>query len=40
MKKITNWLFYRPFHPSVNGFVSDGYWNEMLEYIKEHLQPY
>jgi hypothetical protein len=25
-----NWIFNRPFHPSPDGYVSDGYWNEKL----------
>lgn len=25
-----NWIFYRPFVPSPDGYVSDGYWNEKL----------
>lgn len=26
-----NWIFCRPFDPSKDGFVSDGYWNEKLK---------
>jgi len=26
-----NWIFCRPFHPSADGYVSDGYWNEKLK---------
>lgn len=26
-----NWIFCRPFYPSKEGFVSDGYWNEKLK---------
>ena len=26
-----NWIFCRPFHPSSDGMVSDGYWNEKLK---------
>lgn len=26
-----NWIFCRPFYPSADGFVSDGYWNEKLK---------
>ena len=26
-----NWIFCREFHPSEDGFVSDGYWLEKLE---------
>ena len=26
-----NWIFCRPFVPSDDGFVSDGYWNEKLK---------
>lgn len=26
-----NWVFCRPFYPSVEGYVSDGYWNEKLK---------
>lgn len=30
-----NWIFYRPFHPSANGFVSDMYWLEKLRIASE-----
>jgi hypothetical protein len=30
-----NWIFCRPFIPSANGFVSDGYWLEKLKINSE-----
>ena len=30
-----NWIFCRPFIPSPEGYVSDGYWNEKLKLYSE-----
>lgn len=30
-----NWVFCRPFHPSADGYVSDGYWMEKLRILSK-----
>ena len=30
-----NWIFCREFHPSADGYVSDGYWHEKLKIASE-----
>jgi len=32
-----NWVFCRPFHPSADGHVSDGYWLEKLSILSEQV---
>ncbi len=32
-----NWIFCREFHPSIKGYVSDGYWKEKLEILSSQV---